>query len=82
MLPLYARYFKNKTSGVLHNLHEEQNVKDLAITLQIYAALDGREEDHQATMVEIEGKILNTFVSILIDLDACQSYVAPKIVDI
>ena len=33
-------------------------------------------------MVEIEGKILNTSVSILIDPGACWSYVAPKIVDI
>ena len=33
-------------------------------------------------MVEIEGNILNTYVSILIDPGACQSYVAPKIVDI
>ena len=33
-------------------------------------------------MVEIEGKILNTSVSILIDPDACQSYVAPNIVDL
>ena len=33
-------------------------------------------------MVKIEGKILNTFVSILIDPAACRSYVAPKIVDL
>ena len=33
-------------------------------------------------MVEIEGKILNTSVSILIDVDACHIYVAPKIIDI
>ena len=33
-------------------------------------------------MVEIECKILNTSVSILIDLCACRSYVAPKMVDI
>ena len=32
-------------------------------------------------MVEIEGKILNTSISILIDLDAFRSYVSPKIVD-
>ena len=31
-------------------------------------------------MVEIEGKILNTSVSILIDPGACWSYVAPNIV--
>ena len=33
-------------------------------------------------MVEIEGKILNTSASILIDPSACQSYVAPKNIDI
>ena len=33
-------------------------------------------------MVEIEGKILNTSVSILIDPGACRSYVSPKIIDI
>ena len=33
-------------------------------------------------MVEIEDKILNTYVSILIDPSACWSYVGPKIVDL
>ena len=33
-------------------------------------------------MVEIEGKISNTFISILIDLSACKSYVSPKIIDV
>ena len=33
-------------------------------------------------MVELEGKILNTYISILIDPGACRSYVSPKIVDI
>ena len=33
-------------------------------------------------MVEIEGKILNTYVSILIDPGAYQIYVAPNIVDL
>ena len=32
-------------------------------------------------MVEIEGKILNTSISILIDPSACRRYVSPKIVD-
>ena len=44
--------------------------------------MDGRQEDHQATMVEIEGKILKTSISILIDLGSCRSYVSPKIVDV
>ena len=33
-------------------------------------------------MVEIEGNILNTSISILIDPGAFQSYVSPKIVDV
>ena len=33
-------------------------------------------------MVEIEGKILNTSISILIDCGACRSYFAPNIVDL
>ena len=33
-------------------------------------------------MVEIEGKVSNTSISILIDPGACQSYVFPKIVDV
>ena len=45
-------------------------VEEIAKTSHIYAALDGQHVDHQATMVEIEGKILNTSISILIDLGA------------
>ena len=80
--PHYAWYCKNKTNGVLHNLQEEPTVEDIVGTPQIYAALDGRHADHQTTMVEIEGKILNTSISILIDPGACQSNVSPKIVDV
>ena len=65
----------------MHNLQEEPIVEDIAGTPWIYAALDGRQENHQAIMVEIEGKILNVSISILIDPNACRSYVSPKIVD-
>ena len=33
-------------------------------------------------MFEIEGKILNTSISILIDPSSCWSYVSPKTVDV
>ena len=66
----------------MHNLQEEHTVEDIAGTMRIYVALDGRQEDHQATMVEIEGKILNISISILIDPSAFQSYVSPKIADV
>ena len=50
-------------------------------TLRIYAAFDGRKPNHQATMVEIEGKVSNTSISIFIHPDASQSYVSPKIIE-
>ena len=65
----------------MHNLQEEPIVEDIVGTPWIYTALDDQHVDHQDTMVEIEGKILNTYISILIDPDACRSYVLPKIVD-
>ena len=77
----YARYCKNNTDGVLHNLQEELAIEDIAGTPQVYATLDGQHKYHQATMLEIEGKILNNYISILIDPGACRSYVSPKIVD-
>ena len=65
----------------MHNLQEEPTIEDIGGTPRIYAALDGRQADHQATMVEIEGKIWKTSISILIDPNVCRSYVSLKIVD-
>ena len=65
----------------MHNLQEESTIEDITRTPHIYVALDARKADHQHTIVEIEGKILNTYVSILIDPNAFQSYVSPKIID-
>ena len=66
----------------MHNLQEEPAIEEIEGTPWIYATLDGQHEDHQDTMVEIEGKIFNTSISILIELDACWSYVSPKIVNV
>jgi hypothetical protein len=48
---------------------------------QIYAAMDNNQDDHQASVVEIEGMISNHLVSVLIDLGSNLSYVAPEAVD-
>ena len=47
--------------------------------LRIYAALDGIQVDHQATMVEIEGKVSNTSISILIDLVLSEAMYHPRL---
>ena len=56
-------------------------VEDLASRPRISAALDNRNVDDKVTMVEIEGNVSNTYISILIDLGSCWRYVSPKIVD-
>jgi hypothetical protein len=48
---------------------------------QIYASLDNRQVDHQASMVEMNGMICNHLVSILIDLGSNMSYIAPQTIE-
>ena len=44
--------------------------------------LEECQEDHQSTMVEVEGKIVENSVSILIDPGSTHSYITPRVVDI
>jgi hypothetical protein len=61
---------------------EATTVNDVARSMpQIYAALDNRQADHQASVVEMEGMITNHLVSILIDPGSNLSYVSPQTVE-
>ena len=51
-------------------------------SLQIYTALEDHQEDHQSTMVEVEGNIAKQSVSILINTGSTHSYIKPEIVEI
>jgi hypothetical protein len=65
---------------VVHNLQEASMVGDMGRILHcINATIDGRQADHQSSVVEIEGKINNTRISILIDLGARLSYITPDV---
>jgi hypothetical protein len=48
---------------------------------QIYVALDNRQANHQASVVDMEGMISNHLVSILIDPSYNLSYVSPQTVE-
>jgi len=48
---------------------------------RINTTLDGRKTNHQSIIVEIEGKVHNKKVYILIDPRASLCYVAPNLVD-
>jgi hypothetical protein len=49
--------------------------------LQIYAALDNNQADHQYSVVEIEGMVFNHLVSVLFDPGSNLIYIAPKTMD-
>ena len=43
--------------------------------------LEDCQVDHQSTVVEVEGKIVEQSVSILIDPESTHSYITPRIVE-
>ena len=47
----------------------------------IYATFDNHQEDHQSSMIEIEGKINDLSISILIDFGASYSYASTNLVE-
>ena len=57
-------------------------VGDLVRTMpRINAALENRQADYQTSMVEVEGKINQTPISILIDPGSSLSYISPNLVE-
>jgi hypothetical protein len=67
----------------VHNLQEASTVGDVGRSLhQINVAIDGRQVDHQSSVVEIEGKINGTQIFVLIDLGATLSYITPIVVEL
>ena len=66
----------------INMLQEASTVNDIAKNIpRINVALENRQTDHQSTMLEVEGKISNTYVSILIDSWASLSYIAPRVLE-
>jgi hypothetical protein len=66
----------------LHKIQEATTVEDIGINIsRIYATLEDRKEEHQSHMIEVEGKIINLPIPILIDLGEIHSYIDHRIVD-
>ena len=64
-------------------MQEAETVGQIARAVpRIYAALEDRQADHQSTVVEVAGKIVEQFVSILIDHGSTHSYITPRIVEV
>ena len=72
----------NKKTTPLNNPQEYFTINGIAINVpRINVSLEDRQPDHQSTIQEVEGKILNTHVSILIDSRGSLSYIASTIVE-
>jgi hypothetical protein len=48
---------------------------------QIYLSLDNRKSNHQDSVVEMEGLIVNHLISILIGPVSNLSYISPQIIE-
>ena len=80
-------YFKDcrtrKKNFNVHSIQEAVIVWYMDRSMpRIYDALENQQEDHETSMVEIEGMMNNQPISILIDLGASPSFISPKIVDL
>ena len=73
---------RKKTISNIHIVQEEMTVGDLARGMpRINVALENSQDDYQTSMVEVEGKLNQTPISILIDPGASLSYVSPSLVE-
>jgi hypothetical protein len=79
------RYFPHRGEKVriVHNVQQDDTVEDMGRNVpRIYAALDNKQVEFQSHMIEVEGKINDQPIAILIDSGASHSYLDPKMVEI
>jgi len=65
---------------MLSQIQEALTINDVACNIpKIIATLDGRQADHQSTMVEVQGKISEKNVYVFINIGSTLSYVSPTV---
>ena len=72
---------ENESARPAYNIQEVETVGQVEKEVpSIYAALEDCQADHQSTMVEVVGKIVEQSISILIDPSSTHSYISPRVV--
>jgi hypothetical protein len=67
----------------MHNIKQEEKIEDMGKSMpRIYVTLDNIQEYYQSHMIEVEGKIDNNPIAILIDYGVSHIYIDPNIVEI
>jgi hypothetical protein len=68
--------------SIIHNVQQDDTVEGVGRDVpRIYAALDNKKVELQSHMIEVEGKINNQTIDILIDSGSSHSYIDPKMVE-
>ena len=66
-----------------YNIQETEIVHQVArVVPRIYAALEDCQGDHQSTMVEVAGNIVEQSISVLVDPRSTHSYITPRVVEV
>jgi hypothetical protein len=74
---------KSERMRNVHNIQELEIIEDMGGNMpRIYASLDNKEAGYQSPMIEVEGKIDNQPIPILIDFGASHSYINSNIIEI
>jgi hypothetical protein len=68
--------------NIVHSAQQVETVEDMGRSVpKIYAALDNKQVEFQSHVIEVEGKINNHLIVILIESEASHSYLDPKILE-
>lgn len=71
-----------RMEGLRYTVHKRQTVGDVGQSIpRIYATMDNGQAEQHAYIIEMDGKLCDQVISILIDLGSNYSYVSPDLVD-
>ena len=74
---------ENENARPAYNVQKAETMGQVArVVPRIYAALEDCQADHQSTVVEFAGKIVEQSISILIDPGSTHIYIAPRVVEV
>jgi hypothetical protein len=79
------RYFplRGEKMRIVHNAQQADTIEDMGISVpSIYVALNNKQVEFQSQMTEVEGKINDQPIVILIDSGSIHNYIDPKLVEI
>jgi hypothetical protein len=66
----------------VYNVHGASTINNVAKSIpRIYTMVENRQEDHQASLVELKDIITRQPISILIDPGSNLSYISPRVVE-